>query len=123
MGSDTTTSFQRAPYPVDLADLLSNLRYKPRWRFELEHLDRGQGSEGLTLVVTITTPDSYHPKTMRTVVHYFPVPPAAYDTRSWQPVAVRSAVASGEARGDGVLHHRRRQALRPQSRNLVTTHT
>jgi hypothetical protein len=84
MDSDSTTSFQRAPYPVELADLLSNLRYKARWKFSLEDLDRGQGSEGLTLVITITTPDSYHPETMRTVVHYFPVPPAAYDTRSWR---------------------------------------
>lgn len=75
---------QHAPYPNVLAELVSQLGYKGRWRFELDDLDRGQGSKGLTLVITITTPDSYHPEKMRRVLHYFPVPPAAYDARSWR---------------------------------------
>jgi hypothetical protein len=78
------TNTQTAPYPVELADLIDNLAYKAMWRFDLEHLDRGQGSEGLTLVIGITTPNSYHPEKLISVNHYFPVPPAAYDTRSWQ---------------------------------------
>lgn len=75
---------QVAPFPLPLADLVKALRYKARWKFTLEELDRGQGSNGLTLVILITTPDSYHPEELRSVYHYFPVPPAAYDVRSWQ---------------------------------------
>jgi hypothetical protein len=75
---------QTAPYPDELASLIDGLTYKARWQFSLEELDRGQGSAGLTLCILITTPDSYHPKEIRRVMHYFPVPPAAYDVRSWR---------------------------------------
>ena len=75
---------QIAPYPHMLGALLEGLTYKPRWRFALRHLDRDQGSIGLTLVITITTTDSYDITVDKTVQHYFPVPPAAYDERSWQ---------------------------------------
>jgi hypothetical protein len=76
---------QIGPWPQQLAVLIENLTYKPGWEFEMHALDRGQGSEGLTLIITITTPDSYLPATQtRTVQHYFPVPPAGYDARSWR---------------------------------------
>ena len=79
---------QSAPYPWELAMLVQELKYKAAWTFRLQDpgikFDRGQGSYGLTLVVTIITPDAYHPETKRGVNHFFPVPPAAYDTRSWQ---------------------------------------
>jgi hypothetical protein len=75
---------QIAPDPVELQDLVAHLMYKPRWVFTLADTDRGQGSEGLTLQILITTPDSYHPEQMRSVMHYMPVPPAAYDRRSWR---------------------------------------
>jgi hypothetical protein len=75
---------QVAPFPVVLADLVKALAYKAHWEFTLEELDRGQGSNGLTLSILIQTPDAYHPEIPRCVVHYFPVPPAAYDVRSWQ---------------------------------------
>lgn len=77
---------QIAPYPQELDDLIKSFRLttKPKWRFILEHLDRGQGSEGLTLSIFITEPDAYHPEQLRSVVHYFPIPPAAYDYRSWR---------------------------------------
>jgi hypothetical protein len=78
------TNTQTAPYPVELEQLINNLAYKAMWRFDLEYLDRGQGSQGLTLIIGITGPDSYHPEKNISVNHYFPVPPAAYDTRSWQ---------------------------------------
>jgi hypothetical protein len=74
---------QAAPYPRLLANAIGYLKYKPGWQFELTELDRGQGSEGLTLIICITCPDSYHPeKTMR-VNHYMIVPAASYDERSW----------------------------------------
>lgn len=78
------TMQQTAPYPVVLWQLVERLQYKPGWRFTLEDLDRGQGSKGLTLVIRVRTPDSYHPEQMIGVAHYMLVPPAAYDVRSWQ---------------------------------------
>lgn len=75
---------QSAPYPHALAFLVTALTYKRNWDFRLSDLDRGQSSAGLTLVIDITTEDSYHPSLMRRVAHYFPVPPAAYDKRSWR---------------------------------------
>ena len=75
---------QEAPYPQALEDLVRRLTYRQGYRFELRDLDRGQGSEGLTLVILRVGPDSYdHARTLR-VNHYMPVPPAAFDARSWQ---------------------------------------
>lgn len=76
--------YQTAPFPHELMRLTEALRYKDGWRFVLADIDRGQGSEGLTLIITITCPDSYHPDQMTSVAHYFPVDPAAYDERSWR---------------------------------------
>jgi hypothetical protein len=75
---------QTAPYPDLLVSLVERLTYRPGWRFGLGDIVRGQGSEGLTLIVTGTYPDTYNPDTMIRVNHYFPVPPAAYDERSWR---------------------------------------
>lgn len=72
-----------APYPHELQDLVEALHYKDRWVVTLNAVDRGQGSVGLTLCILITTPDSYDPERLRSVMHYMPVPPAAYDRRSW----------------------------------------
>jgi hypothetical protein len=74
---------QVAPYPEVLAGLVRRLRYKKGWQFTLAETDRGQGSEGLTLTIRITVPDSYHPEQIFNVVHYMIVPPAAYNERSW----------------------------------------
>src|SRR3954466_16082814 len=75
---------QVAPFPAILADLVARTRYRDGWSFDLSDIDRGQGSEGLTLVICITAPDSYHPKQSIRVNHYMTVPPAAYDERSWR---------------------------------------
>jgi hypothetical protein len=75
---------QEAPYPEVLSGLVRRLYYKSGWRFRLADLDRGQGSMGLTLVITIHGPDSYHPEKMISVNHFMLVPPAAYDERSWR---------------------------------------
>jgi len=75
---------QEAPYPDVLDAMVRTLRYKPGWRFSLADLDRGQGSTGLTLVIHITGPDSYHPERQISVNHYMLIPPAAYDARSWR---------------------------------------
>jgi hypothetical protein len=77
---------QKAPYPHELADLVSKLSYRPGWKFLLnDDLDRGQGSEGLTLQILSRGYDTYNPERGENyqVWHYFPVPPAAYNRRSW----------------------------------------
>jgi hypothetical protein len=75
---------QIAPDPLPLRELVARLRYKPAWTFSLEDVDRGQGSSGLTLSIYIAGPDTDdHSRTVR-VVHYMPVPPAAFNERSWR---------------------------------------
>lgn len=77
---------QTAPYPHELARLVEELEFRPGWTFTLGDVDRGQGSEGLTFVVVTLGYNSYHPERGErySVYHYFPVPPAAYDRRSWR---------------------------------------
>jgi hypothetical protein len=77
---------QTAPFPDALRRLVANLRYRPGWAFSLGSVDRGQGSAGLTFVVTSLGYDTYNPERGETyrVRHYFPVPPAAYNERSWR---------------------------------------
>jgi hypothetical protein len=77
---------QVAPEPRVLHDLVAALAYKPGWTFTLAEIDRGQGSVGLTLDITTLGYDSYHPERGQRygVHHYMPVPPAAYDERSWR---------------------------------------
>lgn len=84
MSDDAIT--QTSPWPAELEDLVRRLRYRPMWRFELRHIDRGQGSVGLTFAVHTLGHDSYHVERgpRYGVVHYFPVPPAAYNRASWQ---------------------------------------
>jgi hypothetical protein len=75
---------QEAPYPAALADLVDRLEYRDGWTFGLTGLDRGQGSIGLTLIITVATVNSYPPHERMKVAHYMPVPPASFDERSWQ---------------------------------------
>lgn len=75
---------QEAPFPWPLAKLVERLHYKPGWLFRLSDMDRGQESAGLTLIIHITGPDSYHPERTISVNHFMLVPPAAYDSRSWR---------------------------------------
>jgi hypothetical protein len=74
---------QIAPDPALLDGLIKRLKYKDGWQFYLADIDRGQGSEGLTLTIQITAPDSYHPNQKITVLHYMIVPAAAYNERGW----------------------------------------
>jgi hypothetical protein len=78
---------QEAPGPDELAELVMKCTYRPGWQVQLvANLDRGQGSEGTTLVITSLGYNSYHPERGETyrVNHFMPVPPAAFDRRSWQ---------------------------------------
>jgi hypothetical protein len=83
---------QTAAYPELLDQLVHTCKYKG-WTFVLTDIDRGQLSEGLTLDIITLTANSYHPRrceycsstvTNYRVHHYMPVPPAAYDIRSWK---------------------------------------
>lgn len=73
-----------APYPVELEALVERCSYRPGWTVELIDMDRGQKSAGLTLVIMTYTVNTYRPEEEVRVNHLFPVPPAAYDERSWQ---------------------------------------
>ncbi len=77
---------QTAPDPLELRDLVDRCAYRPGWEVRLNHLDRGQGSVGLTLVITTLGYDSYNPDRGETymVNHYMIVPAASYDRRSWR---------------------------------------
>lgn len=76
---------QQAPFPHELTELVETLRYRPGWTFHLhDRYARGQGSEGLTLVVLVETVNSYPPYEPIRVQHPMPVPPASYDRRSWR---------------------------------------
>jgi hypothetical protein len=78
---------QEAPYPEILDRLVRCLRPRPGWKARLaDDYDRGQGSRGLTLIVTTLGYDTYHLDRGETyqVNHLFPVPPAAYNLPSWQ---------------------------------------
>lgn len=77
---------QIAPDPLILQELVDNLEYRPGWTFSLRDLDRGQGSEGLTLDILTLGYNAYHHERGESyrVHHYMPVPPAAYDRQSWR---------------------------------------
>lgn len=74
---------QEAGYPHALKSLVERVRYKQGWAFRLADMDRGQGSMGLTLTITLEGPDSYEPHRVIRVLHQMIVPAAAYDERSW----------------------------------------
>ncbi len=82
---------QLAPYPDVLADLVTRLSYKADegWKISLSDRVRDTGpdgevlSRGLTLVILRVGPDTYSPESTVYVNHFFPVPPATYDERSW----------------------------------------
>jgi hypothetical protein len=83
---------QTAPYPEILAELVDQLHYREAegWEYRLEEdLQRDKPgrhtgeSRGLTLVIQRCGPDSYHPESIIAVSHYFPVPPATFNQRSW----------------------------------------
>lgn len=78
---------QEAPFPVELAGLVTKCVVDPGWQVFLdEGRRRGQGCAGLTLNFLVEVFDSYHPDRGRQyrVLHMFPVPAAAYDRANWQ---------------------------------------
>lgn len=90
--TESRVNTQTAPFPDDLADLITRLRYRPGWRFALDDIVRdpasshGAEARGLTFIVTTKGYDSYHPERGDgyRVNHYFPVPAATYNRASWR---------------------------------------
>jgi hypothetical protein len=82
---NTLVNQQQAPYPMVLKSLVDRLEYR-RWKFQLIDFDRGQGSAGLTLIITTLGYNSYnvHDGETYRVNHYMLVPPAAYNEVSWR---------------------------------------
>lgn len=74
---------QEAPYPVALASFVEAARHRPGWSFDLGHVDRGQGSVGLTLTILVRGPNAYRPDEQCGVRHLFIVPAASYDAETW----------------------------------------
>jgi hypothetical protein len=66
-----------------LEDLVDRVTYKPGWTFELREISRGQGCEGLTLMIGATVQNSFGGDDI-SVLHLMPVPPAAYDEATWK---------------------------------------
>ncbi len=62
-----------------LAGLVSRVSCKPGWRFDLVDEDGA-----LRLVVTVPGRDSYSPDAPMTVRHFFPVPTATYNEKTWR---------------------------------------
>jgi hypothetical protein len=68
-----------------LHGLLERLTYREGWYFRLEDdLNRGQGSRGATLVITVQCANSVHQDETIAVNHYMMVPAASYNERSWR---------------------------------------
>lgn len=85
--SDESVYYQKAKFPTILANMVKSCKYRPGWTVRLySNLDRGQGSEGMTLIIQTCGYDTYDVSKGQTyrVNHYMPVPPAAYDERSWR---------------------------------------
>lgn len=76
---------QTAPLPEELLNIVYGLEYRPGWKFRVDQVVRGQGSTGLTFCVSTLGYNTYYPERGETyrVMHYFPVPPAAYNRESW----------------------------------------
>lgn len=87
MSAETETRLftQSAPFPYALERHCAILKYKDGWFFDLfDNDDRGQGSVGLTLIISAKVINSYPPNDEMYVRHLFPVPPAAYDSDTWR---------------------------------------
>lgn len=88
----TDTMTQSAPYPHELADLVSKLKlWVPGSSADLvddyvrDHAEtHGGETRGLTLIIHTSNTDAYHPERARPVDHIFEVPAATYNRASWQ---------------------------------------
>jgi len=62
-----------------LRDLVVKVHCKPSWLFRLV-----EEEEALRLVITVTGPDVTDPDNDISIRHYFPVPQASYNEKTWR---------------------------------------
>jgi hypothetical protein len=62
-----------------LTDLVSRTRCKPGWRFCLL-----EENGALRLVITVSGPNAANTTEMITISHFFPVPLASYNEKTWR---------------------------------------
>jgi hypothetical protein len=62
-----------------LSAVVSKVQCKPGWTFYLV-----EDHDPLRLVITVPGFDSYHPDKRLTVSHFFPVPTATYNEKTWR---------------------------------------
>jgi hypothetical protein len=82
---------QTAPYPHKLQELVRSCTYRPDWTVKMMTIVRdpadthGAEGAGLTLIITTSGYDSYHPERGQNyrVNHYFIVPAATFNRKSW----------------------------------------
>jgi hypothetical protein len=77
------TMVQSAPYPTALAALVTSLRYKPDWTFDLRECRRNDDVVGLTLLINVDTTDAYTGKPIH-LVFPFAVPAEVYTNDGWR---------------------------------------
>ncbi len=92
MSAQEQILFQEAPWPVELEDLVNSTRLWPGWTMKLQHnllrdtkeIHQREG-RGTTLVITTKTYNTYHYEDGQNyrVHHYFIVPAATYNRKSW----------------------------------------
>lgn len=83
---NTQTGPQRAAEA--LANVVATVEYKHGWHIWLAHKQRDTeqyaGSEGLTLCIAATVPDSTRPGETVGVEHWMAVPPTSWDQQTWE---------------------------------------
>src|SRR3954452_11846474 len=85
-----TMNTQQAPFPAELAEMVSRCHYRQFWRVRLidgyvrdpAETHTGEG-RGLSLVITTNTINSYEPHNPISVNHIFEVPAATYNRAAW----------------------------------------
>ena len=76
---------QDAPYPQELAEIVSAATCKPGWSFKLIDTDRDDRTcHGLTLIIYVLGPNSDAPDSKIHVSHWFPIPAATWERREWE---------------------------------------
>lgn len=67
-----------------LRPLVDKAMCKPGWQFELREEEEEDGSSSLRLIISVSGKNSRNPDQILVVNHYFPVPEATYNMKSWR---------------------------------------
>jgi hypothetical protein len=72
------------PWPVELEDLCSRLRYHQGWSARIEDGTHDDGLvTGPRLVIYVHSVDAYHPEKRRSTSFHFPIPACTFNRASW----------------------------------------